>query len=293
MKRGTHRHPKMANLARFCHRPIPACIGFLHLLWESTAEFAPQGDIGRFGDDWIEASCQWNGTKGALVKALLDAKWVESDPQSRLIVHDWHDHCEDSVRKRLKRLGLPFLSIHKDTAKVTEHLPDMDGQNRNGLPDMVRLPSPSPSLEPIPIPTADAGNTDALILEALQPDPYEVAMDAIREFWPKDKVCGTKAKWLSSMRSLIPKNGKSTARLQQLVVTCREYVQASGDLCYGFPKYCTLSADGPVVPFHQSNGNGSAKPDHGIKPKLDFHTAKPKDPNAEPIRFDIPRGEMK
>jgi hypothetical protein len=59
VKRGTPRHPKVAHLCELLRVKLPAAVGYLELLWHFTAEFAPQGDIGRFTDKRIEAGKAW------------------------------------------------------------------------------------------------------------------------------------------------------------------------------------------------------------------------------------------
>jgi hypothetical protein len=74
-------------------------------LWES-----PQGDIGKLSNQDISDAIAWNGSEEKLVEALINAKWFDKDPTYRLIVHDWHEHCDDSVHMRLARLGLLFAN---------------------------------------------------------------------------------------------------------------------------------------------------------------------------------------
>ena len=160
MKRGTPRHPKVGDLmeALGIKSRAEAC-GHLELLWHFTAEFAPQGDIGKYSPARIEAACDWYGKPGRLVEAFTTSGWVEvadatthqwvgmeSNTTKRvvLVVHDWHDHCEDSVRKKLKRHGLCFLSIRR---KVTGQSQTLSATR----PDNGSLPLPLP----LPVPCAD------------------------------------------------------------------------------------------------------------------------------------------
>ncbi len=141
MKRGTPRHPKVAHLAELLKMKLPTAVGYLELLWHFTAEFAPQGDVGRFADARIEAGLYWAGSAGKLVSALLAAGFLERRQDVRLVVHDWHEHADASVIKRLQRSNLPFLSLAE---KVTEQWqPTAD----NGV-----LPEPEPTPEPMPEP---------------------------------------------------------------------------------------------------------------------------------------------
>ena len=87
------------------------------MTWHFTAEFCPQGDIGRFSDARIEAGVHWTGKRGRLVQALTDARWLDQDSECRLLVHDWHEHADGVVKKRLERAGLSFLT---PAPKLTE-----------------------------------------------------------------------------------------------------------------------------------------------------------------------------
>jgi hypothetical protein len=117
-----------------------------------------------------------------LISALLEAKWIDSDSTYRLIVHDWHEHCEDFVKKRLARLKLPFLSIHGDKDKVTGHWEE----NGRRAADSVRktaavvqpracavpcqshakaMPEPKPTPEPEPRPESEPSQDSVSELE--------------------------------------------------------------------------------------------------------------------------------
>jgi hypothetical protein len=133
MKRGVPRHPKVGHLCELLRVRVPMAVGYLELLWHFTAEFAPQGDIGRFEDQRIEAALHWSGAKGKLISAMVGAGWIDRHLESRLVVHDWCDHADDAVRKRLSRSGLSFVAID---GKVT-------GQRRTTA-DNGSLPEPEP-----------------------------------------------------------------------------------------------------------------------------------------------------
>src|SRR5689334_12774915 len=109
MKRGTPNHPKLFDLCDRLKIKRPAAVGYLELLWHFTATYAAQGDIGRFTDRRIEAALDWSGPAGKLVSALTEAGWIDEDDEHRLLVHDWHEHADDAVRKKLARGGLSFL----------------------------------------------------------------------------------------------------------------------------------------------------------------------------------------
>ncbi len=141
MKRGTPRNPKVLHLANLLKVKVPTAVGYLELLWHFTAEFAPQGDIGRFDDKWIEAALFWTGRPGFLIHCLTVTRWLDSHSSHRVIVHDWHDHADDSVRKRLNRASLQFLTL---ADKVTGQSTVTDRTLSSRVADNGCLPEPLP-----------------------------------------------------------------------------------------------------------------------------------------------------
>ena len=103
MKRGTSNHPKVYDLCEVLKMKRPTALGYLQLLWDFAAEYAPAGDVGRYADSRIEAALDWGGARGKLVAALVHSKWLDADPTSRLVIHDWLEHAEKSVHRRLQR----------------------------------------------------------------------------------------------------------------------------------------------------------------------------------------------
>lgn len=173
MKRGTPRHPKVGHLCELLHIGLALAIGYLELLWHFTAEFAPQGNIGKYDDRRIEAALAYGGKPGRLVAALVEAGWVDRDPIHRLLVHDWATHADDAVRKRLNRAGLPFLP---DTTKVTGHRPPSA--------DNGSLPEPEPEPEPEPAPTNVVELTSAETATVSPPPKYPKSLALVRTRWP-------------------------------------------------------------------------------------------------------------
>ena len=150
MKRGATDHPKVFDLCERLKIRRPAAIGYLELLFHFTAKYAPQGDVGRFSDKRIEAALDWPGAAGKLVSALCEAGWIDRDAEHRLVVHDWCDHADDSVKKRLARSGLQFVTL---AAKVTGQNPVSDRKVSATQPDNGGLPEPEPEPEPMPEPS--------------------------------------------------------------------------------------------------------------------------------------------
>ncbi|HTR34933.1 MAG TPA: hypothetical protein VMH80_03460 [Bryobacteraceae bacterium] len=178
MKRGTPRHPKVGHLCELLNVKLPTVVGYLELLWHFTAEFAPQGNVGKYSDKRIEAAVYWSGPAGKLIEALLEAHFLDRDPIHRLVVHDWHDHADDAVRKRLNRAGLPFLS----------HSPKVTGQRQTSA-DNGSLPEPEP--EPcqsraMPGPAAAVSTVSSRDSDPTAPPPrYPNSLALVRTRWPE------------------------------------------------------------------------------------------------------------
>lgn len=147
MKRGCPDHPKMDDLAALLSIPKYAANGLIERLFHFTAQYAPQGNVGKHSDiriaralNWHQPAQDWrkdsrDARKGAekacaLIDALVAAEWLERCPTCRLYLHDWHEHRDNSVKKYLERNGLTCL--HND------------GTCLGGVQDMDSLPLPSP-----------------------------------------------------------------------------------------------------------------------------------------------------
>lgn len=117
MKRGTHENPKVAELARLLNIDLWGAVGILEMLWHFTAKFAPRGDVGRHSDATIANFIRWSkhsGSRGVtselwLSSSLVRAELLDSCSCHRLVVHDWPEHADQSVRKFLSRHGLDFV----------------------------------------------------------------------------------------------------------------------------------------------------------------------------------------
>lgn len=108
MKRGTPDHPKMFQLARKLGVPRAHAVGMMEVLWHWVARFAPAGDIGKWDDAEIAAACDWRDAPEDFTDALVSAGWIDRSDEFRLIVHDWPEHCEDSIHTSLARSGKLF-----------------------------------------------------------------------------------------------------------------------------------------------------------------------------------------
>lgn len=111
MKRGTPDHPKLGMLQERLKIKKREAVGIMELMFHFTAQYCPQGDIGKFDDERIAAALDWDTRKAAaLMDGLVDAGLLDEMDGARLYVHDWHEHCDDAVHMRLARQVLLFAN---------------------------------------------------------------------------------------------------------------------------------------------------------------------------------------
>ena len=224
MKRGTPRNPKVLHLCNLLKVKVPTAVGYLELLWHFTAEFAPQGDIGRFDDRWIEAALFWTGRAGHLIHCLTVARWLDDHPKCRLAVHDWHDHADDSVKKRLIRSGLQFVEVAE---KVTVQNPVSDRTlsgrvaDNGGLPEPEPKPKPEPKPEPEEPPTPLQGDSstpppEQFSLSAPVVQAHIPAVNGKGKKRPPKAMTEEQRDWFSEYLSVHPRNTIQAASATRL-----------------------------------------------------------------------------
>lgn len=140
MKRDALTHPKTLDLASRLNTTRAHAIGILTLLFDFTAAYSPAGDIGRHRDGAIARACDWTSEPEILISALVESGWLDRNDEYRLIVHDWPDHCEQWVRLKLQKLGIPFLSVYFPA-------------------EAIAVPSAEHSIEPTAVPPAEGSRT--------------------------------------------------------------------------------------------------------------------------------------
>jgi len=145
MKREAVNSTKMKKLCRLLDLPLYAASGILELIWHLTARETPQGNIGKLSDEDIALAIDWRGDQDVLIDALVRCGWLDRDEQHRLIIHDWHEHADEAVKKKLSRSGRPFiLSRRVETESGRVETKSDDGS----LPGPEPLPLPEPAPAP-------------------------------------------------------------------------------------------------------------------------------------------------
>lgn len=126
MKRETLHHPKTYDLMARLQCSRPTVLGYLQLLWDYTGQMAPMGNIGKWPNTAIAQACDWEDDPETFIAALIAAGWLDEvqDPDVRLLVHDWGDHCEKFVQMKLKRAGAGFHPLYGYVGTPLERRPD-------------------------------------------------------------------------------------------------------------------------------------------------------------------------
>ena len=138
MKRGGPTHPKTYELAELLGIRRAHVVGILELLFHFAAQYAPEGDVGRFSDKRIAAALDWGGAPGKLVSALVESRWLDPHPTARLAVHGWAEHADRTTLQKLSRSGKTAIqSDHEDTEKVCT-------QSETSRITLCSLPEPEP-----------------------------------------------------------------------------------------------------------------------------------------------------
>jgi hypothetical protein len=119
-------------------------------LFHFAAEFAPEGDVGKFENRRIAAALDWGGAPAKLVSALIESRWLDPHPTARLVVHGWAEHADRATLQKLNRAGKkPIQSNHQDTVKVCDQV-ETSGFTLGSLPEPEPEPEPEPHTQPVP-----------------------------------------------------------------------------------------------------------------------------------------------
>ena len=185
MKREAKTHTKMKRLMRRLDLQMWQAMGLLEAIWHLTATEAFRGDIGKLSDEDIALGIDYRGDERELVNTLIETGWLDRCAKRRLIVHDWHEHADDAVKKRVQRaveigeenfyLPVPFVPTCPDNGgqngKMSGHVPpkrpNVPPKRANGsLPE----PEPEPGSLPAPEPSRERDTSNPNRVSVLKTD---------------------------------------------------------------------------------------------------------------------------
>lgn len=88
---------------------LAQAVGHMEMLFHLTAKHTPHGNIGKMPNAYIAKKSGWDGDPEVFVSALIECRWLDSCTEQRLIVHDWHEHCDDATKKSVSRSETSFF----------------------------------------------------------------------------------------------------------------------------------------------------------------------------------------
>lgn len=199
-------HPKMLALAEKFDGNRVLAVGIVESMIALALHLCQRGDVGKFTDKQIEEWVGWTGEPGAMVRALVECRWLDEDKDHRLVIHDWRDHAPAFVHSNAdkaarKRVPEPYFinPIPPLTSKykkpVSEELsriergysPAIAGLERgNGI---LSCPVPSVLSCPVPLHSESANESTTIETNPATGKPFtahEKALDAkLKAMFPK------------------------------------------------------------------------------------------------------------
>lgn len=163
MKRYGLDHPKGRRLGAALGIPLYAQVGIRECIYHFTARHAIQGDIGKWSDADIAAAVGWPIERVEdLVRALVETRLLEAHPTHRLVVHDWHEHCDESCRKTVANKKLEFVTRTPGYEDETRRFTYFSGNIPEDLGNLPPKPKPQPEPQPEPKRERSPANAEEL-----------------------------------------------------------------------------------------------------------------------------------
>ncbi len=152
MKKGTDGLAKFLLMLRDLKLPKYAGKGLLQDLWDFTALNAPEGNLGKFTNEEIALSIGYESDPDELIEVLLKRGWLDEHGSHRIVVHDWSDHCEDSIHDRLAKERRFFASgnVPKLTKLRKEDRPAIERDFKRMVAEREQCPNDPPPPSAIP-----------------------------------------------------------------------------------------------------------------------------------------------
>jgi hypothetical protein len=120
MKRGTDALIKFKFLQQRLGLNRRETKSILQEIWDLAAINCPRGDIGKFTNEQIAFGIEYDGNANELIDILVETGWLDRMDSCRLYIHDWQDHCEDSIHASLARNRQTFANgVHPKLTKLS------------------------------------------------------------------------------------------------------------------------------------------------------------------------------
>jgi hypothetical protein len=195
--------------------------GILEGIWHLAGQHAPDGDLSRFSPIEIAEFIGWEGDPDELVRLLVKTRWLDRNDEV-LLVHDWSDHADGSVHKKLARARrtfatgeepkLSYLGRKSEERKAAEDFYASTERSREFRGSSVEpQPEPRPSRSPAGAPPSSPSPSGTTSSRNGRDDQPKTPED-LAELW--NEMCG--AAGLPRVRRLtVDRRRKAAARLNQ------------------------------------------------------------------------------
>jgi hypothetical protein len=214
MKRTGIDHPKVKRLASLLGISHSHAVGLCESLWHFTARHAIRGNVGKWANAEIAEGVWWPADDAEqLIEALVEARLVDRHAVHRLVVHDWHDHADESTKKTLKNKSWTFANQDAETESSPESfstLPEDSGKDEKIQDSLSLSLSLSHSHKPKPKTSCPTLRSDEVDLELAS-----WMWDLIREMQPDRKVPELE-KWANTFRLIREQDGRTEADIREL-----------------------------------------------------------------------------
>ena len=100
MKMAGLHHPKTLRFQARLNLAKWEAVGILDTLFNFTAQYCPDGFIGKWKNEEIAVFLDYKGDCDELFTALVESEYLDFDDDGRLHVHDWQDHKPRYVKDR-------------------------------------------------------------------------------------------------------------------------------------------------------------------------------------------------
>jgi hypothetical protein len=124
VKQGAEDHGKFKILARLLKIPLPYANGIMERLWLKAGQYRPDGAVGRWSNVEIAEYCGMpiEFDPDALVAAMIESRFLDrEDGPTRLLVHDWPEHCTHFIHNKLARKSAYFANGSPPSLKRLDH----------------------------------------------------------------------------------------------------------------------------------------------------------------------------
>jgi len=123
MKVGTDSKLKFKKLKMRLRLALWEATGLLESIWAFASRDAQDGDIGKFSNEEIALSIEWERDPDDLIDAMVACGWFDKDPEFRLIIHDWSQHVPNWLKGNHKKHGKEFADVIARRRGATKERP--------------------------------------------------------------------------------------------------------------------------------------------------------------------------